>query len=208
MARLVRQRCPRVVEGERVIAVVQVDSGQRQVDVPVLADRHGQFGAAGQLIAPVVVVRAEIGVVIVAITLELLYRKPELTLVSQGSRHHQLRSPGIKVARTEPQRGPEGVLGFVCFQMDESGQRIGAVAGSLGAPQDLYLINVQQRRGGAHATVVYIVNEHPNRRVEGLYELAALANAPDLEEPGPIGTGGKVDVGQCPQHFFEMLGSA
>jgi len=205
LAGLVRQGRARVVEGEGVVAVVEVRPGRREVGGQVLARQPAQLAAGNELVVIVRLVAVEEGVLHVAVVLRLAHGDPALQALRQRSARGRLEVPAIVVAVAGLDAALDLGPGVSRLYVHHAGERAGAEARALRPAQHLHLLDVHQRRGAGDADELDAVHGHADRgEVLGIDELLELADAADLHEAGPAAGGGEVHIGHGVQRVLQV----
>ncbi len=106
--------------------------------------------------------------------------------------------------RIEVETGIESIRGIPGLDVDQAGERVGAVARTLGTAQHLDLFHVDHGRNGAGTAEVHVVDEETHRCVDGADELAAFADTANLEKPRPRSAAGVIDVGNGIDDVLEV----
>ena len=196
-----------VVQGEGIVAIVDVDIHQGEVDAVALAGQPAQLAAQGGFILAVGVVAPEVIVADKTVALVAIDGDAVQQPVGhQRPRAHQPGAPAVvfTAAGLDAHGGFGG--GFSRADIDQSRQRVGAVQGTLGPAQDLHLFDIKQGAGAPQAAEVDAIYEQANGGIERLLELAALPHATYLVEAGPGRASGAVDVGGQVEDALEVLG--
>ena len=92
--------------------------------------------------------------------------------------------------------------------IDQAGQTIGTVAGTLGPPQNFYLLYIEQGGDTSHSGKVHVVHDKTHGWIRCSLVLGQFSNAAELEIAGPVTVTGKVEVGHQLYEFFKMLDRA
>ena len=91
------------------------------------------------------------------------------------------------------------------LHVDESRQRIGAVAGALRTAQHLDVLNVERRRNRADAAEIDIVDQEADRRIRRALVLLEFTDTANLKVTRTMAVSRPVQVRDHVDQFFEVL---
>ena len=178
--------CPGVVDGEGVVAVVELHVQERQVHRHVGRRRVPPPALERRFIEPVGVGTSKVGVVVVAVAGIVTGRQPEARIERrQGPGHHRVDRACAVVtdAGTEARAGR--LPGVCTAHVDEAGQRVRPVARRLRSAQDLDAIDIEQGRRTAQAAEVHVVDQEADRCIRRTLVLLELADPAELKVARP-----------------------
>ena len=162
-------------------------------------------GPEAQLLPAVGVVAIQRGIAPKAVGPVPVHGQAPGGLFAQRPADGQSESPHIVVA--------EGKLGFgfrvparlARARIDQSSQRIGAVARALRPAQDLHAAQVETRGDAADGGEVDVVQQETHRGVRRAFVLRAFADSAHLEITRPGRSAGPVQVGRKLHQLLEVL---
>ena len=93
------------------------------------------------------------------------------------------------VAQLQLDFAVQGLARVVGHHVDQASQRIGAKQRALWAAQNFNLLHVHGGGGATDAGEVHTINHQADRGIDRLHELAALANAANLDKAAARGAG-------------------
>ena len=206
--RLVGKRVPGVVERPRVVAVVRFDAHQGEPERQRVAGLPVEARACRGLVDGVGVVAPEVVVLDVAVAAVAVHREPRAELGRQRAAGHRAQRAAtvFRQAAFHARHRPVGRRRRA--DIDQAGHRAGTEGGALRAAQHFDLVDVEQRARVAEPAEIDAVDVQPDRGIDRVDELAALADAADLHEAPARGARTVVHVRCGVQQFLEMVGLA
>ena len=204
LTRLITQRGAVVVERESVITVVNVDTPRNERPGGCARFPH-KPGTQRLFVVAIGVVATQEIVIHKAIILIGLIAHAIPGVITDRARDHPTHTERTVVSGIQPEACRVIRGGRFGDHVDEPGQGVGPVERPLGAPQDLYLLHVEERRGSSDAAHVDAVDDETNRRIQRFRKLTALSDATNLDKPPAGRAAGKVDVWCLRQHFFQVV---
>ena len=208
VAGLVRKRGANVVQRERVVAVVGFQHASGDVQFRSGREVEGEARTDGHLVDVVRVLAAKMRVLDEAVAAIDATRDPPTGAIGQRPRGCHADADAAVVAHVRRDLAFAGLRRRPGDHVDEAGQRVGAVQRALRPAQHFHLLDIEQPRDGADAGQIDAIDEQAHRGVQRLLELAAFANAAQLQKARPRCALGEVQVGDGVEHVVQVLGLA
>ena len=204
VAGLVGERRAHVVQRKGVVAVVGVEQAAGEVDARRIGDVDGQSPAQGRLVNVVGVASAEVVVVDEAVAaVEARHDAPGGAFGERPGRHRADAERAVASGA-----GVDSAFGRcrrrVGDDVDQAGQGVGPVQRALRPAQHLDLLHVVQAGHGAGAGEIHAVDDQAHRRVQRFLELAAFADAAQLQKARSGRALGEVQIGDCAEHVVQV----
>ena len=197
-----------VVDGPRVVAIIDVDVQPREIDIDPIARLPRQLAARGQLVAAVRVVSIEVGVVTKAVALILMQRCAiTQRVVDRAAERRAEGQRSVVTGRRLDVRGKR-LRRLHRSHVDQSAERIGAVACALWSAQHFDTLDVEQRGDASEAREVDVVDDEAHGRIRRAFVLLELADAAQLKVASSGTLTRPVQVRHLLHELFEVLHAA
>jgi hypothetical protein len=121
---------------------------------------------------------------------------------------HATHPASTIVAGIEPNAREERLGGIARRDVDEPGERVRTVERALRPAQYFHLFHVEERHRAADAAQIDAVDNQADGGIERLRELAAFADAANLQESRTRAPAREIDVRQPAENLLEMVDRA